>query len=200
MNENNVEFRPNYQGFMTYPQSGLHKALFKWPVHLWRLGLAPLIGHHMMLITHTGRKTGLPRRTMTESYTLGDKKYSPCAFGPRAQWYQNIAVDPRVTIQTADGAESATAVRVTDGDEILSLFDAIGNRAQPMLDLYLEFLDMEPEPADIVAKKDRAYWLRFDPTDEPTPPPLDADLVWIWPVVLFAAVGILLAGRKKQRS
>jgi deazaflavin-dependent oxidoreductase (nitroreductase family) len=154
----------------------------------------------MMLITHTGRKTGLPRRTMTESYTLGDRKYSPCAFGPRAQWYQNIAVDPRVTIQTADGAESATAVRVTDDDEILALFDAIGNRAQPMLDLYLEFLDIEPDPADIVAKKDRVYWLRFDPTEESTPPPLDADLVWIWPVALFAAVGILIAGRKKGRS
>ena len=41
-------------------------------------------------------------------------------FGRRAQWYRNIEADPQVTIQTAAGAESAIARRVTDGDELLA--------------------------------------------------------------------------------
>jgi deazaflavin-dependent oxidoreductase (nitroreductase family) len=197
MNEKESAFRPKDQGFMTYPATSWHRAAFKWPVQLWRLGLAPVIGHHMMLITQTGRKTGLPRRTMTEAYTLGDRKYAPCAFGPRAQWYRNIAVDPRVTIQTAGGAESAIAVRVTEDDEIVALFDAIGQRAQPTLDIYLKSLEMKPDPEDIIAKKERVYWFRFDPTDEKTPPPLAADLIWLWPVAIAAFVALVIAGRKK---
>lgn len=184
---------------MTYPEQGWHKALFKWPVNLWRLGLAPVIGHHMMLITHTGRKSGLPRRTMTECYRLDGRKYAPCAFGPKAQWYKNIAADPRVTIQTADGAESALAVRVTGDDEIVALFDAVGRRAKPMLDAYLAFLEMENNPEDIIAKKDRVYWFRFDPTDEITPPPLAEDLRWLWPLSLVFLVAALLLIRGKKK-
>jgi deazaflavin-dependent oxidoreductase (nitroreductase family) len=189
MNDIDSSYTQDYSGLMTYPTAGWHKAIFKWPVQLWRLGLAPFVGNYMMLITHTGRKSGKPRRTMTECYKLGDRKYAPCAFGPRAQWYQNILVDPRVTIQTADGAESANAIRVTENDEILALFDAVGQRARPMLDMYLRTFEMEPDPEDIIAKKDRVYWLRFDPTGEDTPPALEADLVWVWPV---AAVGFVL--------
>jgi len=203
MNEKEMIFEPKNTGFMTYPESGLHKALFMWPVHLWRLGLAPIIGHHMMLISHTGRKSGLPRRTMTESYRLDDRSYAPCAFGEQAQWYKNIAADPRVTIQTADGALSAIASRVTDGDELVALFELIRQRSSSMLELYLDFLDISPEPEDIIAKKDRIYWFRFDPTVEPTPPPLEADLVWIWPVTLLATLvllGLLVAGRMKGQK
>lgn len=102
-----------------------------------------------------------------------------------------------MTIQTADGAESAIAVRVTDDDEILALFDVVGQRARPMLDTYLESLEMKPDPEDIIAKKDRVYWFRFDPADEQTPPPLAADLVWIWPVALLALAALVVAGRRK---
>ena len=185
------------EGVLTYPSSGWRKAMFKWPVQLWRLGLAPLIGHNMVLITHTGRKSGLPRRTMTELHVKSGRKYAPCAFGPRAQWFRNIQADPRVTIQTAGGAESARAVRVTSDEEILALMDYTHPIDRIMILRYMESLDIEPTLEDILAKKDRIYWIRFDPTDEPTPPPLAADLVWVWPAVLaILAVAWLLTREK----
>jgi deazaflavin-dependent oxidoreductase (nitroreductase family) len=190
-----MPFTQEDRGFMTYPVNRWHKAIFKWPVHLWRLGLAPVIGHQMMLITHTGRKTGLSRRTMTECYRFDGRKYAPCAFGRRAQWYLNIEADPRVTIQTADGVESAVAVRVTDGEELLELFDAVGRRAGFMLDSYLGALQIQPDPEDIVAKRDRIYWLRFDPTDETTPPALEQDLLWVWPLAAVTFFLGWLVGR-----
>ena len=111
------EYVQQDKGFMTYPSEGWHKAAFKAPVVLWRLGLGSLIGQMMVLITQTGRKSGLPRRTITEMHKINGRKYAPVAFGRRAQWYRNIEADPLVTIQTADGPESARAVRVTDDQE-----------------------------------------------------------------------------------
>jgi deazaflavin-dependent oxidoreductase (nitroreductase family) len=200
MNENETTLAAKNQGFLTYPQDGWRKAMFKWPVHLWRLGLAPLLGQFMMLITQTGRTSGLPRRTMTESYRLGDKYYAPCAFGKRAQWYKNIAADPRVTIQTAHGAQSSIAVRVTDDEEILAILAAVKGRSSAIHEMYLDYLDIRPDPEDIIAKKDRIYWFRFDPTDETTPPPLEADLVWVLPVALLIFVVMLVVGLLKKRS
>jgi deazaflavin-dependent oxidoreductase (nitroreductase family) len=186
------------QGFLTYPNGGWRKAMFKWPVNLWRLGLGPVIGQHMVLISHTGRKTGLTRRTMTELHVVKGKKYAPSGFGRRAQWYRNIEADPRVTIQTAAGAESAIARRVTDGEELLSLMDLEDPMNRVMLKSFLATLEIEPTPEDILAKKERIYYLRFDPADEATPPPLAADLVWLWPAALLALITARLLTRKRE--
>jgi deazaflavin-dependent oxidoreductase (nitroreductase family) len=195
-------FQQREQGFMTYPGGGWLKFGVKAPITLWRLGLGPVIGKVLMLITTTGRKSGLPRRTMVEYHTLpaGDlpvsgKKYAPSAFGPKADWYKNIAADPRVTIQTADGAEGAIATRVTDDDELVAVFELFRRRDPVVLNWYLGSLDIQPDPADIVARKDRIYWLRFDPTDEVTPPPLEVDLKWVWLVVLAGWLGFWLGKR-----
>ena len=194
----NDTFQQKDQGFLTYPTGGWRKAMFKWPVQLWRLGLGPVIGRQMMLISHTGRKTGQTRRTMTELHTVDGRKYAPSGFGRRAQWYRNIEVDPRVTIQTAAGAESAIAHRVTDGDELLAVMDLEDPMKQVTVKAYLATLEIEPAEEDILAKKDRIYYLRFDPTDEPTPPSLPADLVWLWPAVLLALVTAWLLTRKRD--
>ena len=193
-------FQQKNQGFLTYPTGGWRKAMFKWPVQLWRLGLGPIIGHQMVLISHTGRKSGLTRRTMTELHVVNGKKYAPSGFGRRSQWYRNIEADPRVTIQTASGAESVIASRVTDDDELLSLMDLGDPINLVMLRSFLDSLEIEPTEEDILAKKDRIYYLRFDPTDEPTPPPLAADLVWLWPAALFVLFTAWLLTRKKHEE
>ena len=190
-------FRQKDQGFLTYPTGGWRKAMFQWPVQLWRLGLGPMIGHQMMLINHTGRKTGQTRRTMTELHVIDGHPYAPSGFGRRSQWYRNIEVDPRVTIQTASGAQSVRAVRVTDDDELLAVLDLSHPINRLMTEKFLDSLDIDPTPEDILAKKERIYYLRFDPTTEPTPPPLPADLVWLWPVGLAVLLIIWLLARNK---
>jgi deazaflavin-dependent oxidoreductase (nitroreductase family) len=184
------EFQQKDAGFLTYPTGGWRLAVFKWPVQLWRLGLGPLLGQLFVLITTTGRKSGLPRRTLTEFHRMNGRIYAPSGFGRRAQWYRNIEADPRVTIQTAVGAQSVVAVRVTDDQEILGLLRVMEKKDGKMMrEIYLNALDIAYDDADILAKKDRIYWLRFDPTDEPTPPPLQADLLWVWP--MLAVTGLI---------
>lgn len=199
-NESNATTYRQEHPLMRYPQSRWARLAFKAPVHLWRLGLGPIIGKVFLLLTHTGRVSGLPRRTMTEYHVINGRKYIPCAFGPQSQWYKNIVADPHVTIQTADGVEHVIARRVTDDEELLAVFETLRRRNPVMLKWYLESLDIRDDPEDILAKKDRIYWLTFDPTDEPTPPPLEADLTWVWLVVAALWVGMRWMRRRCRKE
>ena len=180
--------------FMTYPTSKRGQLMFKLPLILWRLGLGPLLGHYLLVITTKGRKSGLPRHTMTEFHTLNGKIYAPCAYGRKAQWYKNIAADPHVTVQTWQGAERMIATRVTDDEELLAVLQLVTRNNPVMLGWYLDSLGISPESEDIVAHKDRIYLIRFDPTDALTPVPLEVDLAWIWPVAML----VMLMLRRKH--
>lgn len=183
-----------------YPTDPWAKIMFKAPLALWRMGLGPLMGRLMMVTTTTGRQSGLPRRVMTEYQVLEGKKVVPCAFGERAQWYKNIQADPHVTIQTSQGTESVIARRVTDDEELLAIYN-MGLRRNPvMLKWYLSSLGIDPEDPDhLLANKAKVYFITFDPTDDPTPPPLEADLVWIWPLAFVIwLLWRLLTPRRKS--
>jgi deazaflavin-dependent oxidoreductase (nitroreductase family) len=156
------------------------------------MGLGPVIGRHVLIITTKGRKSGLPRHTMTEFHILNDKIYVPCAFAPKADWYKNIVADPHVTVQTWEGPQSMTASRVTDDEELRTVYQFIRQRNQVMMDWYLESQDVRADPDDVVAHKERIYFIRFDPTTEASPssspPPLRVDLAWLWPLITVWAV------------
>ncbi|MBN1964372.1 MAG: nitroreductase family deazaflavin-dependent oxidoreductase [Anaerolineae bacterium] len=191
---------PQERGFMVYPAGGWRKLMFKAPITLWRLGLGSLLGQVLVLITHTGRKSGLPRRTLAEFHRLDGHKVVPVAFGARAQWFRNISADPRVTLQTADGTESCRARRIMDDAELLAAVTAIRAHNPVMFDEYLRSLQIRPAPEDLLAHKDRIYLLTFDPTGDPTPPPLPADLTWVWWVggVLLALLWLLRPRRRDR--
>ena len=88
-------------------------------------------------------------------------------------------------------------MRVTDDDELLAVLDLSHPINRLMTEKFLDSLGIDPTPEDILAKKERIYYLRFDPTTEPTPPPLPADLVWLWPVGLAVVLIIWLLARSK---
>lgn len=182
-----------------YPGKAWSRLVYRAPIPLWRLGLGPVVGRIFLLITTTGRKSGLPRQTVIEYHTLEGRKYAASGFGSESHWYRNLTADPLVTIQTADGVEAMRAVRVTDDEELLAVIEHFKRVDPPaFIDWYLRSFDIEPTEADIVAKKERIHLLRFDPTDEPTPPPLDVDLLWIWPVALLLILMLGLSGRKSK--
>jgi len=195
-----IPYQQHEKGLMSYPGGGWRRMMFKAPLLLWRMGLGPIIGHIMLVITHTGRKSGLTHHTMVEYHTLDDVKYAPCAFGPRSDWYKNIAADPRVTIQTAHGTDPATAVRITDDSELLAVYDLFMRRDAPLTRWYLDSLGIQPDQRDVIAKKDRIYWIRFDPTDENTPAPLENDLVWVLPAALLGLLLFWLLAHQRRNS
>ncbi len=182
-----------------YPQTRRAAQMWRLPLITWRLGLGPIVGRVMLVLTTTGRKSGLPRQTMVEYHVLNGRKYSPCAFGEKAQWYRNILADPHVTVQTSDGTERMLARRVTDEDELVAVFEVLMRRNSAMLNWYLQSIGVEPDKDSIRANKDKIYWVCFEPTNEPGPPGLEVDLAWIWPAALTLLLLMHVVGGKRRR-
>ncbi len=196
---NTPEFQQQENALMAYPSGGWRRLMFKAPLQLWRLGLGFIIGRIIMVLTVTGRRTGLPRHTMVEYYRLDGTPYAVSAFGERSQWYRNLVANPQVTIQTAQGVESMRASRVTDPDEIARVYEFFMRRDPPLTGWYLASLGIEATVADVVAKRDRLHFVRFEATDEPTPPPLQSDLSYVIPTALCSLVAAWLIRKLLRR-
>ncbi|QKV96085.1 nitroreductase family deazaflavin-dependent oxidoreductase [Streptomyces sp. NA02950] len=91
---------------------GLRRAVFRAPILLYRWRLGWLLGSRMLLLTHTGRTSGLPRQVVLE-VTGRDPRtgayHLASGFGPGAQWYRNIQHTPQVTIQVGRRRMAAVA-------------------------------------------------------------------------------------------
>ncbi len=178
-----------------YPAGPFGRLAFKFPLLFWRLGLGPLTGKLFLLLTTRGRISGQPRPTMVEYYRSNGKKYAIAAFGEKAQWYRNLVADPHVTIQTNEGTEAATAVRVDDDHELVEVLAVFERHDPPLTRWYLRSLGIENNADAIAAHKNRIYLIRFDPSIETAPRGLEVDLAWIWPLAL---VGLMLLKRKRH--
>lgn len=178
-----------------YPKHPLLKAAFKLPIVLWRLGLGGLTGRLFMIMTTIGRKSGQPRRTAIEYHEFNGKTYVLAAW-PKSDWYQNLLSDPRVTIQTAHGTQACVARRLTDDGELAQVFEFV--EKNPFMRRFWEMLGFNLTREEFLAQKDRFYIITFEPTDQPTPPPLEADLKWLWAVIgISGLIGFLLGRRSR---
>jgi deazaflavin-dependent oxidoreductase (nitroreductase family) len=84
--------------------SGLLKWGYHAPIALYRLRLGWLLGHRFLMLTHRGRKSGAIHRTVLEVidyHAATQESVVLSAYGPKADWYQNILASPPVEMQTA---------------------------------------------------------------------------------------------------
>jgi|LSQX01.2.fsa_nt_gb deazaflavin-dependent oxidoreductase (nitroreductase family) len=175
----------HFQRLLPYPESWLIKKLLKSPLFLYRLGLGKLFGNYILILSTTGRHTGNVHRTPVEYFFHEDRFYIISGFGEQPDWFQNIQSSPRVTVQ--NGYETL-CVRARPPQtkaewqaiELYLTHSPVGKLLQA------RFRD-KIEDANTVEKIKGWPVLTFDPTDEPCPPPLMADLVWAWPLILLGA-------------
>lgn len=72
------------------------------PIWLYRLHLSWLLGDRFIMLTHTGRKSGLPHQTVIEVVKHDQESntyYIVSGWGEKSDWYQNIRKMPQVTFQ-----------------------------------------------------------------------------------------------------
>ncbi len=82
------------------------------PIWLYRARLGWLLDDRFLMLTHTGRKSGLPRRTVIEVVRhdrQADTYYVVSGWGEKSDWYQNIKKNPDVTVQVGGREFRATA-------------------------------------------------------------------------------------------
>ncbi len=176
---------------LPYPAQGFWKMIYRFPLILWRMGLGPLLGQFMMVITTIGRKSGQPRRVVLEYHQVQGRKYILAGWAEQSDWYKNTLANPYVTIQTASGTESMLMRRVLDAEELDSLFDIV--RQHPLVKAWMERTKTTLTREEFLAQKDLIFIFAFDPTTEATPPALEVDLsaAWLIPVAFLAVFGVL---------
>ncbi|MFE0099896.1 nitroreductase family deazaflavin-dependent oxidoreductase [Streptomyces sp. NPDC059009] len=126
------------------PLTGWQRAVARLPIHAYRLGLGPLFGNRLLLLVHTGRRSGAPRRVVIEVVAHDPEHRTwtvASGFGPRAQWYQNLRHTPRATIQTGRRYRAVTAhfLSPEEGGEVMAAYAPRHPRAARVLCGYMGF-------------------------------------------------------------
>jgi deazaflavin-dependent oxidoreductase (nitroreductase family) len=84
----------------TAPNSLLRFSL-RLPIWLYRFHLGRLLGNRFLLLTHMGRKSGVPRQAVIEvvKHEEGSDRYFVVSgWGSQSDWYRNIHKNPDVVI------------------------------------------------------------------------------------------------------
>ena len=81
---------------------------------LYAIGLGPVIGKIILLLTTTGRKSGLKRVTPLQYEEIDGKYYLGSARGLQADWVRNIQANPNVEVRVKSLNFQGQAEVVTD--------------------------------------------------------------------------------------
>ena len=96
------------------------KYLNNFMVCMWRFGLGwminiwPDVFGRIMIITHTGRKSGRRYQTPVNYMIIDDDIYCTAGFGKGADWFRNMIADPQVEVWLPDGWWLGVAEDISD--------------------------------------------------------------------------------------
>ena len=106
------------------------RLFFKAPTYLYRDGLAELMRRRcVLLLTTTGRKSGLPRTTGISFMPLDGRFIVFSGYGVRSDWYQNLLAHPEVTIRVGTRRLEALASPVADRERRRDLMRQMRERS-----------------------------------------------------------------------
>lgn len=113
---------------------------------MFRMGLGPLFGGRLLLLVHTGRVSGLPRRTAIEVVEAAPHEGRPSwtvasGYGPGADWYRNLERTPHATVQVGRRFHAVTAQTLTaeEGGELMTRYAPRHPRTARRLCAYMGF-------------------------------------------------------------
>jgi deazaflavin-dependent oxidoreductase (nitroreductase family) len=105
---------------------------------LYAMGLGPVIGRIILLLTTTGRKSGLRRVTPLQYERIGADYYLGAARGTHADWVQNILANPQVDIHVGAKHFCGVAEVVTDPSKFADFLEVRLERHPRMVGLMME--------------------------------------------------------------
>jgi deazaflavin-dependent oxidoreductase (nitroreductase family) len=109
---------------MAGPRNPIVRALFRFPVLLFRLRLGGIFGGRMLLLETVGRSTGRVRRTVIEvarADPAAHRYWVVAGWGRGSDWYRNALAHPPRLIDTGRDRLVAPTVHELDEAERLEL-------------------------------------------------------------------------------
>jgi deazaflavin-dependent oxidoreductase (nitroreductase family) len=123
----------------------------------------------ILLLTTTGRKSGLSRVTPLQYEKVGSDTYVASALGTQADWFKNILADPHVHVELQKEAFEALAEPVTDPERIAEFLELRLQRHPIMVRLIMHLADHLPlrfKHDDIVKLADRKALVILHPLNK----------------------------------
>jgi len=161
---------------------------------MWRLGFRkwmnicpPLLGR-IMVLSHTGRKSGLRRRTPVNYSVVAGELYCMAGFGSIADWYLNLRKTPRVEVWLPNSWWAGVAEEVEDKATALPILrQVIKDSGFAGLMFGLNAYKMSDEQ---LARATEDYRLiRIRRTERLSGRAGPGDLAWLW---LIPVMGLLI--------
>ncbi len=184
-------------------QRRFFKFLNRYMILHWRLGLGawgnrPDLGGNIMVIVHTGRKTGLQRQTPVNYALVEGEIYCMAGFGQHSDWHHNLLACPEVEVWLPDGWWQGIAEVVKDPEKRISFGRAVLMGSGPAARLYgLNPAKMNDEETARAIEGATLFHIRR--TAARTGPGGPGDLAWIWPVATFVLLLKLLQRNRRRR-
>lgn len=105
---------------------------------LYAIGMGPVIGRIILLLTTTGRKSGMPRITPLQYEQIDDAYYLGAARGLKADWVRNIQANPDVELRVGKKMVRGKAEIVTDPVRLADFLDIRLQRHPLMIGLIMK--------------------------------------------------------------
>lgn len=105
---------------------------------LYAIGLGPIVGKIILLLTTTGRKSGQQRITPLQYEEIDGKFYLGSARGTKADWFRNIAAQRMVEVRVKNRRFRGMAETVTDPARIADFLEVRLHRHPFMMGLLMQ--------------------------------------------------------------
>jgi deazaflavin-dependent oxidoreductase (nitroreductase family) len=105
---------------------------------LYAIGLGPVIGGFIVLLTTTGRKSGKKRVTPLQYEKIGEDYYLGAARGLNADWVRNIQSNPQVELRVGAKQVYGMAEIVTDPSRFADFIEVRLERHPRLMGLLME--------------------------------------------------------------
>lgn len=175
----------------------------RWMVMFWRLGLGKLVnlspryGGQIMVLEHTGRKSGRRYRTPVNYALVNEEIYCTAGFGQISDWYRNVLANPQVEVWLPDSWWAGIAEEVLDpklrAPVLRQVLIASGFAAT------LFGVDPQKLSEEELEKLTHDYrLLRIRRTAARTGSGGPGELSWVWPLTTFFLLFLLITRRCRR--
>jgi len=171
-------------------------------VQFWRLGLGlhlnmlPKYAGQIMVVQHTGRKSGKVYQTPVNYAMVNGEIYCMAGFGAETDWYQNILANPQVEIWLPESWWAGIAEEIFEQKIRLPILRKVliaSGFAAKAFGIYED--QISDEDLDLLTRNYKL--LRIRRTTARTGPGGPGSLAWIWPVTTMLLL-LLCLFRKKR--
>jgi len=117
------------------------------PILAYKIGLGPLIGRFVLLLTTIGRKTGLQRVTPLQYEVIDGVYHIGAVFGLKTDWIRNIQANPQVQVRVKNSTFYGQAEVTTDPEDIADFIQYRLNKHPRIIGLIMKLDGFTSKPS-----------------------------------------------------